>query len=380
MSYCRQQIKNVFLSLIFIVTLSGCYTTGTNSPSSSWNYPWPQNMDKNQFISKYFAGKTLDPVEGVYIGSNNKYEIAVIKNTFGISSGYDYLGILTDENATFWKVGQVKIRLKKTATSTLLTGDFYMGDKTRLGRTFIFKDGYFEVSLPTGYYGASQKWMYIKTYPDKKTASAKSTTSKSKKSSSASGTAFFITNNYLVTNNHVIKDCKDNSKIMFQNKEIDAEIVAKDSFLDLALMKVNVANDSFIPISDQAPNKLQRIIAAGYPFGKYLSDDIKFTSGIISSLKGIGDDSTRLQIDAALNPGSSGGPIVDETTGELVAVAVSGLRKDKTESVNFGIKSSSLKSFLDSNQINTSLSKQKFSNRSKVASMLENSTMYTFCK
>ena len=167
---------------------------------------------------------------------------------------------------------------------------------------------------------------------------------------------------------------------MFQNKEIDAEIVAKDSFLDLALMKVNVANDSFIPISDQAPNKLQRIIAAGYPFGKYLSDDIKFTSGIISSLKGIGDDSTRLQIDAALNPGSSGGPIVDETTGELVAVAVSGLRKDKTESVNFGIKSSSLKSFLDSNQINTSLSKQKFSNRSKVASMLENSTMYTFCK
>ena len=48
-----------------------------------------------------------------------------------------------------------------------------MGDKTRLGRTFIFKDGYFEVSLPTGYYGASQKWMYMQTYPDKKTASAK---------------------------------------------------------------------------------------------------------------------------------------------------------------------------------------------------------------
>ena len=150
---------------------------------------------------------------------------------------------------------------------------------------------------------------------------------------------------------------------MYNNKEVDAQIIAKDSFLDLALLKVNVNNDSFIQIAEKPPSKLQRIIAAGYPFGKYLSDDIKFTSGIVSSLKGIGDDSTRLQIDAALNPGSSGGPIVDEQTGELVAVAVSGLRKDKTESVNFGIKSSSLKSFLDSNQINTSLTKQKFNNK-----------------
>ena len=64
---------------------------------------------------------------------------------------------------------------------------------------------------------------------------------------------------------------------------------------------------------------------------------MKFTSGIVSSLKGIGDDSTRLQIDAALNPGNSGGPIINEETGELVAVAVAGLRKDKTEAVNFGI-------------------------------------------
>ena len=167
---------------------------------------------------------------------------------------------------------------------------------------------------------------------------------------------------------------------MYNNKEVDAQIIAKDSFLDLALLKVNVNNDSFIQIAENPPSKLQRIIAAGYPFGKYLSDDIKFTSGIVSSLKGVGDDSTRLQIDAALNPGSSGGPIVDEKTGKLVAVAVSGLRKDKTESVNFGIKSSSLKSFLDSNQINTSLTKQKFSNKTDVASVLEDSTMYTFCK
>ena len=145
------------------------------------------------------------------------------------------------------------------------------------------------------------------------------------------------------------------------------------------MLKVNVNNDSFIQIAENPPSKLQSIIAAGYPFGKYLSDDIKFTSGIVSSLKGL-EMIHKASNRCYSNPGSSGGPIVDEKTGKLVAVAVSGLRKDKTESVNFGIKSSSLKSFLDSNQINTSLTKQKFSNKTDVASVLEDSTMYTFCK
>ena len=68
------------------------------------------------------------------------------------------------------------------------------------------------------------------------------------------------------------------------------------------------------------------IIAAGYPLGKSLSDDLKFTSGIISSLKGAEDDSTLIQIDAALNPGNSGGPIFN-LEGNLVGVAYAALNK-----------------------------------------------------
>ena len=126
---------------------------------------------------------------------------------------------------------------------------------------------------------------------------------------------------------------------------------------------------------------MQRIIAAGYPLGKNLSDDLKFTSGIISSLKGVDDDSTLIQIDAALNKGNSGGPIVSEKTGELVAVAVAGLRKDITEAVNFGIKTNSLKNFLEANQIETSSSKLLFSFGSvDVSNILEETTVYTYCK
>ena len=62
-----------------------------------------------------------------------------------------------------------------------------------------------------------------------------------------------------------------------------------------------------------------------------------------------------------------------------MAVAVAGLRKDKTEAVNFGIKASSVKNFLEANQIDTTLLKKKYS-RAGVAKLLESATMYTFCK
>jgi len=74
--------------------------------------------------------------------------------------------------------------------------------------------------------------------------------------------------------------------------------------------------------------------------------------------------------------------IVDEKTGELVAVAVAGLSKKITESINFGIKAGSVKNFLDSNQISTSLTSLDFSWGSSVdlSAILENATVYTFCK
>jgi len=196
--------------------------------------------------------------------------------------------------------------------------------------------------------------------------------------SAGSGTAFFIDGNgHIVTNHHVVEHSNDECKIIHNNNEYDAKIIAKDKKLDLALLKTTVKNKNFVRISSKAPSKLQRIIVAGYPHGKNLSDDLKFTSGIISALKGHEDNTSQIQIDAALNPGNSGGPIVDEESGNLVAVAVAAYKGEMTEGINFGIKASQVKDFLESNKINN----RKVSLKSSaISTVLENSTVYIFFK
>ena len=195
--------------------------------------------------------------------------------------------------------------------------------------------------------------------------------------SGGSGTAFFVSNKgYLLTNNHVVKGCSL-SKISYFNKEYDAKLIATDKTLDLALLKVKVKPKSYFAFSKDEPKKLQKIYVAGYPLGKGLSDDLKITTGIISALKGFEDNSNEIQVDAAINPGNSGGPIVNEN-GELVAIAVSGMKK--AENINFGIKSSAAANFLKSNKVKPNKSLMSFSSDTDdLLEILEEATVYTFC-
>ena len=89
------------------------------------------------------------------------------------------------------------------------------------------------------------------------------------------------------------------------------------------------------------------LLVAGYPYGEIFSSTIKVTKGIVSAMRGLGDDSRQVQMDAAVQPGSSGGPIYD-SNGTIVGLVVAQLNKLKfakmtgstSENVNFGIKAS----------------------------------------
>lgn len=245
-------------------------------------------------------------------------------------------------------------------------------------KMIIFYDGLNLYSSSTPFYG--DKFPVYGETTRANTTQSKPIEQEKEKSKGSSGTAFFVNNNgYLITNHHVVKDCQNKSKIIFNRETIPARLIAVDSGLDLALLKIDLKNKNFIKISGKDPQKLQRIIAAGYPL-QSLSRDLKFTSGIISSLKGFDNNSNQIQIDAALNRGVSGGPIVDEKTGELIAVAVGGFKNEQIQSVNYGIKSASVSAFLKSNGLKEPLSMRTFSSSSnEILQLLEESTVLTYC-
>ena len=100
------------------------------------------------------------------------------------------------------------------------------------------------------------------------------------------------------------------------------------------------------------------MVAIGFPYHGLLSSDFTVTTGIVSSLSGILNDTRHLQISAAVQPGNSGGPLLD-TSGEIVGMVVGKLdvlgiaRHTGTipENINFAIKTGAIRDFLDNSVV-----------------------------
>ncbi len=199
-----------------------------------------------------------------------------------------------------------------------------------------------------------------------------------------SGTGFSVSlDGHVVTNNHVIKGCQ---KIDIHTKENSyvSKLIANDEKNDLALLKIDFKPDFVFPIANESPQLMDEIYVAGFPFGQRISSSIKITKGIISSLTGFGNDYTRMQIDAAMQPGNSGGPVYNKY-GNVYGVAVAKLdykysiKRLNTipELTNFAIKASMLKSFLEASNIK--IRSQVRSPLEKLGKNIQSGTFYISC-
>ncbi len=147
-------------------------------------------------------------------------------------------------------------------------------------------------------------------------------------------------------------------KVVYEGEVVETTILARDKVNDLAVLKAKFSPQDVLSLSNEQPELMQDIFVAGYPFGTSLSSSLKITKGIVSSLAGLGDNYSQVQVDAALQPGNSGGPIFDEK-GNVVAVAVAKLDLKNVvdrwgvvpENTNFGIKANVLSNLLDSQNI-----------------------------
>jgi S1-C subfamily serine protease len=168
------------------------------------------------------------------------------------------------------------------------------------------------------------------------------------------GTGFLITRNgYLVTNHHVVKDT---SKVRVQTAAglLDAVVVRVDAASDLALLKVSGTFDALPVVSSRSARLGATVATVGFPNIGLQGFEPKLSKGDISSLAGIQDDVRYFQISVPVQPGNSGGPLVDER-GNVVGVVSAQLSQKAAlestgtlaQSVNYAVKSSYLLSFLE---------------------------------
>jgi Do/DeqQ family serine protease len=138
------------------------------------------------------------------------------------------------------------------------------------------------------------------------------------------GSGVIITpNGFIVTNNHVVDGSDEIDVVLNDKREFKAKLIGTDPSTDLALLKIDATNLPVLAFSNSDDLKLgEWVLAVGNPFN--LTSTV--TAGIVSAKSrdiGINPDQMRIesfiQTDAAVNPGNSGGALVN-TRGELVGI------------------------------------------------------------
>ncbi len=196
--------------------------------------------------------------------------------------------------------------------------------------------------------------------PKPAAASAEAPPSKPAKAMIQSGTGFAISAaGHVVTNAHVVRGCVgDIEGNLGGEAPVKLRLVSSDPVNDLALLQAPNPFKEIATIRDRPVHSGDSVVAIGYPFHGMLTSDFTVTTGIVSSLGGLRNDTRFLQISAAVQPGNSGGPLLD-TDGQIVGVVTSKLdwlrvakaTGDLPENINFAIKTGMLRDFLDNSAI-----------------------------
>lgn len=171
------------------------------------------------------------------------------------------------------------------------------------------------------------------------------------KSSSVGSGVCVSREGYVLTNSHVINDCEDIILYLYDKTTADAKVVYEDTVLDFAILKCNksipyllLGNSDLMSVGDD-------ILAVGTPLSLNLTHT--FTKGIVSATNrtlkistgnGEGYMQNLIQHDASLNPGNSGGPLIN-SNGEVVGINT--LKISSGEGIGFAIPTKSFISLLD---------------------------------
>lgn len=360
-----KQIKKLLFIFVLILVSSAQELSAQISPTNV------------QELMSYFEShiQSLDPIEGVYDVNIEQWGENVYQE---FPSETTNLTLLVYKNANgefkIFKNGQVTIK-KIGETPVYNYNLFWKGSNVTDSKRFVLKEStFFDVkySIPDrqlrydmgrNYQAGFKvhfKCSFIKTYPTVDMYVNDIEDENIRDPKEWSGTGFALNNGYVVTNYHVIENAKSISikgiKGDFTSK-YNATVIATDKYNDLALLQIS--DNSFkgfgsIPynVKTSVSDVGEDVFVLGYPLTSTMGDEIKLTTGVISSKTGFQGDVSLYQISAPIQPGNSGGPLFDNK-GNLIGI-VNAKHKD-AENVGYAIKTSYLKNLIESSISNSIL-------------------------
>ena len=293
----------------------------------------------SEFSVKQNADSNNDGICGIYEGSDNTgYKLGCVKQ----NGEYRLIYLGSRERMAWWQIGDTKAVLRPSATNGFFKADWYMADKTIESNSYVVFDG---GSMKTVI--GSEETFYLKMYPTSSSNGISSATEK------WSGTGFALNNGYIATNYHVVENAKS---IKVQgikgnfNIEYNAIVISTDKFNDLAIIRINDSRfNGFgaIPyrVKTSTSEVGEDVFVLGYPLTTTMGDEIKLTTGVISSKTGFQGDVSLYQISAPIQPGNSGGPLFDGN-GNLIGIV--NAKHRGAENVSYAIKASYLNNLVES--------------------------------
>lgn len=389
------ELKLLVLVTIFqILTIQKIFAYETTSPYWSTYKNGPLTMDKA--IKKFFKNRPLDPIEGIWTESDwglvaitkdgdvyKKYVIGVSFSGLNGTHETTYLRTPSSDVFTFFtrivfgSSGNPSGYKFKTSSGTLIIKNENF-IQYEIDKYAINPNGTFIRNWPLDLYAHNSQFK-SNNNPKKKEKPKLELPPDNAIIAAGSGSGFFVSKKgHIISNHHVIEGC-DRIKLSYKGKEIDTDVLAVDKKNDLAILKANIRPIKVYSVSKEDAPLLEEVVIAGYPLGKRVSASIKTSKGSITALSGYGDNFSEFQTDAALNQGNSGGPIMNQK-GNIIGVAVANYgKKAGVESFNFGIKSSTLNTFANSNNLKFLQPNTKELSNKDLGELIINATVYLEC-
>ncbi len=159
---------------------------------------------------------------------------------------------------------------------------------------------------------------------------------------STGGTGFIVgSTGYILTSYHVVEGATGPITVTlsdgttYEARVVDHSPTIDEGGYDAALLKIEASGLAVIPIADSDHVQLfDQVIVLGYPLSFELGVSLNVTGGNVTAFREIKDSPELLQIDAAVNPGNSGGPALDRS-GRAVGIVTSKIVGEEVEGVSF---------------------------------------------